>query len=261
MSATQSISFEIKNKNDMNIVYSKLNDGDTYDNFCLWVENVYLTKKFYDKLSLLIIKDFSIHHSFLGDCLSKCKKLPKDIESLSITSPLNLTKCVIRSICRLINLTDINLGGYIGISMKDIDKILFNCKNINTMYLSYPIIDIDKPSQSYTNIINFSSVGFDKNAMNPKMINIYAWFPMLKCLNLYCGDKFNVSNIHMLKDLKDLNLIFNEYDEKSSSEIDLIYPQLTDANIIVDRIGVTINAASRIGSIRWPLKNFSSKYL
>jgi hypothetical protein len=251
-------SFELKNKQDMNNVYSQIHNDGIYDCLSFDIENVYLKKKFYDKLASLTVKKFSISYRFTGDCLSNCASLPKGIESLSINSPLNLSECVINAICQLTDLKELYLYGYISISMQDIDKVLLHCRCIHTMYLSYPDLDIIKPTHPHVSVEQFRSVGFDIDSDKTRTVDIYEWFPNLKLLDLYCGNKFNVDNSHLLKDLRELNLKFHEYDEKHASEIDLIYPQLIDANIMIDPVNTGRCATARQGCHRWPLKNRSN---
>ena len=147
------IVFYLENKKDVNDAYIALNANTHYDSICLSIQNVYLTKKFYKKLAKMTVKELYINYSFTGDYLQKCNMLPFSLEKLVITVPIDFSECAINAICGLKNLRFLHLGGYINITMKELDKILSYCENVSTIYISYPALDITIPTQPYPNII------------------------------------------------------------------------------------------------------------
>ena len=98
------------------------------------------------------------------------------------------------------------------------------------------------------------SCGFDKNCESPKNIDIHSWFPNLVKLDLYCGENYNIMNIHLLSKLRELTLKYILYPDETLSKIDAIYGQLDFANIMLDPIGKVRCATEQKGSDRWPLK-------
>lgn len=248
------MAFELNNINDMNETYKSLDANTTYDYISLDIQNVYLTKKFYKKLAKMTVKELHISYSFTGDYLQKCHELPKDVEKLNINVPIDLSECFINAICCLKNLKQLHLGGYINISMKELDIILSYCNNINTIYVSYPSLDITIPTQPYYNVKHFKSVGFDREENNPKSIDIMKWFPNLEHLNIYHGQDYNIENIHMLSSLRYLNLQHMSYNDEHIKELSIIYPQLSYANIMTDMKGQMRKSHNEQGSDIFPLK-------
>ncbi len=247
---------DIKNINDMKLACSEFSHNyDKYQTLSINISNMHLTHQFYQKLSRLNLNSLSITYSFSGDSLEQCHCLPKTIKELSLSLLSNLTRVSVQSICQLVNLNELSIGGYISIKMSDVDKILQHCPKISQLYLSYPDIDLSHPKSTHLSVTEFKSVGFNRETDNNNNIDIYQWFPNLQCLNLYSGDQYNVDHIHQLTDLQDLNLKFYAYDDQRASEIDLIYPQLIKANIMIDPIGVGRYSGARKGCLRWPLKN------
>jgi hypothetical protein len=248
------MTFELNNKNDMNETYKSLDANTIYDYISLDIQNVYLTKKFYKKLAKMTVKELHISYSFTGDYLQKCCELPKDVEILNINVPIGLSECFINAICCLKNLKHLHLGGYINISMKELDTILSYCNNINTIYVSYPSLDVTIPTQSYLNVKHFRSTGFDREENNPKSIDIMKWFPNLEYLDIYQGQDYNIENIHMLSNLRYLNLQHMSYNDKHIKELSIIYPQLLYANIMTDIKGQMRKSHDERGSDIFSLK-------
>jgi hypothetical protein len=248
------MAFELNDKNDMNDTYKSLDANTTYDCISLDIQNVYLTKKFYKKLAKMTVKELHISYNFTGDYLQKCHELPKDVEKLHINVPIDLSECFISAICCLKNLKYLDLGGYINISMKELDIILSYCNNINTIYVSYPSLDITIPTQPYYNVKHFKSVGFDGEEKNPRFIDIVKWFPNLEYLDIYHGENCNIENIHMLSKLKYLNLQHRSYSNEKIKELSIIYPQLLYANIMTDIKGEMRKSHNEKGSDIFPLK-------
>ena len=248
------IAFYLENKKDMNDAYIALNTNTLYDSICLSIQNVYLTKKFYKKLAKMTVKELYINYSFTGDYLQKCNMLPSSLEKLVISVPIDFSECFINAICGLKNLRFLHMGGYINITMKELDKILSYCENISTLYISYPDLDITIPTQPYPNIKHFRSTGFDREEEKPRTIDIAKWFPNLEYLDIYHGEDCNIENIHMLSKLKYLNLQHRSYSNDKIKEISLIYPQLLYANIMTDIKGEMRKSHNEIGSDIFPLK-------
>lgn len=246
--------FYLSNKNDMNEAYIALDTNTLYDSICLSIQNVYLTKKFYKKLAKITVKELYINYSFTGDYLQKCNVLPKSLEKLHISVPIDFSECFVDTICSLKNLRFLHLGGYINITMKDIDKILSYCENISTIYISCPALDITEPLQPHYNVKHFRSTGFDSEEENPKSIDIMKWFPNLEYLDIYHGEDCNIENIHMLSKLKYLNLQHRSYSDDKIKELSLIYPQLHYANIMADIKGEMRKSHNEKGSDIFPLK-------
>ena len=246
--------FYLNNINDMNEAYILLDTNLIYNSICLSIENVYLTKKFYKKLAKMTVKELYINYSFTGDYLQKCYVLPKSLEKLDITVPINLSECFVNAICGLKNLRFLHLGGYINIMMKEIDKILSYCENISTLYISHPSLDTNIPTQPYPNIKHFRSTGFDSEEENPRTIDIMKWFPNLEYLDIFHGEDCNIENIHMLSKLKYLNLQHRSYSNERIKELSLIYPQLHYANIMADIKGEIRKSHNEKGSDIFPLK-------
>jgi hypothetical protein len=248
------IAFYLENKNDMNDAYIALNANTLYDSICLSIQNVYLTKKFYKKLAKMTVKELYMNYSFTGDHLQKCNMLPSSLEKLVITVPIDFSECAINAICGLKNLRFLHMGGYINITMKELDKILSYCENIDTLYISYPDLDITIPTQPYPNIKHFRSTGFDGEEENPRTIDIAKWFPNLEYLDIYHGEDCNIENIHVLSKLKYLNLQHRSYSNDKIKELSVIYPQLLYANIMGDIKGEMRKSHNEKGSDIFPLK-------
>ena len=246
--------FYLSNINDMNEAYISLDANLIYDSICLSIQNVYLTKKFYKKLAKMTVKELYINYSFTGDYLQKCNVLPKSLEKLVISVPIDFSECFIDTICSLKNLTYLHLGGYIIISMKELDMILSHCMNIDTIYISTPALDITIPTQPHYNVKHFRSTGFDSEEENPKSIDIMKWFPNLEYLDIFHGEDCNIENINMLSKLKYLNLQHRSYSNERIKELSLIYPQLHYANIMADIKGEMRKSHNEKGSDIFPLK-------
>ena len=254
MEKTFYLTFYINNINDMNEAYISLDTNSIYGSICLSIENVYLTKKFYKKLAKMTVKELHIDYSFTGDYLQKCNILPKSLEKLVISVPIDFSECFIDAICGLKNLKYLHLGGYIIISMKELDMILSHCMNIDTIYISIPALDITIPTQPHYNVKHFKSTGFDGEEKNPRTIDIMKWFPNLEYLDIYHGEDCNIENIHMLSKLKYLNLQHRSYSNERIKELSLIYRQLHYANIMADIEGEMRKSHNEKGSDIFPLK-------
>lgn len=225
------IHFEISKKNDIKKMFSLLDKNIFYNCISLSIENFYLTKKIYKKLSYFNLKELYIDYSFHGDYLQQCDVLSKNIEKLVVSNKESYSEQFINTICTLKNLKYLHLDGYINIPMKHINQILSNCKNIYTLYISFPYIDDTEPEYSYTNIKNLKCCLFE----NQKVIDIHKWFPKLEYLNIYSGEKFNIKNIDLLKDIKYLILKYDDYDENELDKIKTIHSQLNYIDIRLNR--------------------------
>lgn len=230
-------------------MYNELCHGSTYEFLSFEVTNVDLPEEFFNKLSTFTVERFEICFYFTGNYMECCKVLPKGIKDLSIQTRMSLDKHTINAICKLSELVTLRIGGYINISLEDLHEILLQCNRIETLGFSYPRIDRHLPVRKFENVKYFKCVKFDYE----ETIDLSEWFPRLETLNVYMADAYNINNIHKLECLHTLNMKCRQYKENHAVELDEIYPQLVNANIMLETGGVR-SATTQEGSARWPLK-------